>query len=211
VVVLFFVFVGPPLVRQFQRLFEAIPGWLDSLNGLSGNLERWLVSHNIDLNLQIDTNDIVTWLQQHGAESVGAVVSVGRNVVAAIVNLFLTVVISFYMLIDGRRIFRFICRLVPGDQDAKEGYVRGLQTAFSRFVRGQALLGLTVAVVCGLAIWIMSWDVVGVWPQGGQWALLFGFWAGATEVIPYVGPFLGAVPRSSRRSSTRLWLLWSWR
>ena len=35
---------------------------------------------------------------------------------------------------------------------------------------------------------------MGVWPEGGQYALLFGFWAGVTEVIPYVGPFIGAVP-----------------
>ena len=61
-------------------------------------------------------------------------------------------------------------------------------------MRGQALLGATIGLACGLAIWILSWDVVGVWPEGGQYALLFGFWAGVTEVIPYVGPFLGAVP-----------------
>ena len=112
----------------------------------------------------------------------------------AFVNLFLTIVVSFYMLIDGKRIFRFICRLAPGEQQVKEDYVRGLQTAFSKFVRGQALLGTTIGLACGLAVWILSWDVVGVWPEGGQYALLFGFWAGVTEVIPYVGPFLGAVP-----------------
>jgi predicted PurR-regulated permease PerM len=132
IVVLFFVFLGPPLIRQFQRLFEAIPGWLESLNGLLGDLEGWLASHNIDVHLQVDTGDIVSWFQSRGAESIGALVSVGRDVVGAFVNLFLTVVVSFYMLIDGTRIFR--------------------------------------------------------------WALLFGFWAGITEVIPYVGPFLGAVP-----------------
>ena len=112
-----------------------------------------------------------------------------------IVNLFLTVVVSFYMLIDGKRLFRFFCRLAPGGEPGvKEGYVRGLQGAFSKFVRGQALLGATIGLACGLAIWILSWDVVGVWPEGGQYALLFGFWAGLTEVIPYVGPLLGAVP-----------------
>jgi hypothetical protein len=36
--------------------------------------------------------------------------------------------------------------------------------------------------------------VVGVWPDGGQYALLFGFWAGVTEIIPYIGPWIGAVP-----------------
>ena len=71
VVVVIFVFLGPPLIRQFQRLFEAIPGWLDSLNGLLADLEAWLASHNIDVNLQINTSDIVDWLQTHGAQSVG--------------------------------------------------------------------------------------------------------------------------------------------
>ena len=61
-------------------------------------------------------------------------------------------------------------------------------------MRGQALLGASIGLACGLAIWILSWDVVGVWPEGGQYALLFGVWAGITEVIPYIGPFLGAIP-----------------
>jgi predicted PurR-regulated permease PerM len=72
--------------------------------------------------------------------------------------------------------------------------VRGLQTAFSRFVRGHALLAATIGLACGLGIWILSWDIVGIWPEGGQYALLFGFWAGVTEIIPYVGPWIGAVP-----------------
>ena len=194
VVVVAIVFLGPPLLRQFQRLFEAIPGWLDSLNGLLADLENWLASHSIEVNLQINTDDIVNWLQSHGAESIGTLVTVGWSVVGWFVNLFLTVVVSFYMLIDGKRIFRFICRLAPGEQVVKEDYVRGLQTAFSKYVRGQLLLGATIGLACGLVIWIMSWDVVGVWPAGGQYALLFGFWAGVTEVIPYIGPWLGAVP-----------------
>jgi predicted PurR-regulated permease PerM len=194
IIVLIFVFLGPPLIKQLQRLLEAIPDWLGSLNGVLASIERWLASNGLDVNLQFNTGDIVNWLETHGAESIGTVLSVGWSVLGALVNLLLTVVVSFYMLIDGKRIFRFVCRLAPGELDVKEKYVRGLQTAFSRFVRGQALLGLTVGVASGLAIWILSWDMVGVWPEGGQYALLFGLWAGVTEVIPYVGPFLGAVP-----------------
>ena len=194
VIVALFVLLGPPLIRQFQRLFDAIPGWLDSLNRQLANLEHWLLTHNIKVSLQINTTDIVNWIQSHGAQSVGTLFTVGRSVISAIINLFLTVVVSFYMLIDGKRIFRFLCRLAPGEAPVKESYVRGLQSAFSRWVRGQALLGATIGLACGLAIWIMSWKVVNVWPEGGQYALLFGVWAGITEVIPYVGPYLGAIP-----------------
>jgi predicted PurR-regulated permease PerM len=194
IVALIVIFLGPPLARQFQRLFEAIPTWLDSLNGLLGDLEVWLAANGISVNLHMNTDDIVNWLQTHSSQSLGAVVTLGWSVVGAVVNMFLTIVVSFYMLIDGKRLFRFLCRLVPGEAAVKEGYVTGLQGAFSKFVRGQALLGATIGLACGLAIWILSWDAVGVWPEGGQYALLFGVWAGVTEVIPYVGPFLGAVP-----------------
>jgi len=193
-VVLIFVLLGPPLIRQFQRLFEAVPAWLDALNRQLAHLEHWLSTHNIKASLQINTSDIVNWIQAHTAQSVGTLFTVGRSVATALINLFLTVVVSFYMLIDGKRIFRFLCRLAPGESQVKETYVRGLQGAFSRWVRGQALLGAAVGLACGLGVWILSWKVVNVWPEGGQYALLFGFWAGITEVIPYVGPYLGAVP-----------------
>ncbi len=115
VIVAIFILLGPPLIRQFQRLFEAIPGWLDSLNRQLANLEHWLLTHNIKVSLQINTTDIVNWIQSHGAQSVGTLFTVGRSVMSAIINLFLTVVVSFYMLIDGKRIFRFLCRLSPGE------------------------------------------------------------------------------------------------
>ncbi len=195
VVVVLVIFLGPPLVRQFQRLFEAVPGWLEDFNGLLTDLQGWLAAHNISVNLRLNTTDIVNWLQNQGSNAVGTLFSVGVSVAGVIVNIFLTIVVSFYMLIDGKRIFRFICRVVPGNTpEVKDQYVRGLQSAFSRFVRGQALLAATVGIASGLAVWILSWKIVGVWPEGGQYALLFGFWAGLTEVIPYVGPFIGAVP-----------------
>jgi predicted PurR-regulated permease PerM len=194
VIVFVFILLGPALVGQFQRLFEAIPGWLTDLNGLLADLQAWLATHDVEINLQFNTNDIVDWLESNGARSVGTLFSVGVSVAELVVNIFLTVVVSFYMLIDGKRIFRFLCRIAPGTPEVKDEYVRGLQTAFSRFVRGQALLAATIGLACGLAIWILSWEVVGVWPEGGQYALLFGFWAGVTEVIPYIGPWIGAVP-----------------
>ncbi len=194
IIAVLIIFLGPPLIRQFQRLFDAIPNWLNDINRLLADLQAWLAGKNIEVSLHLNTTDIVNWLQTNGAASVGTLFSVGMSVVGIIVNLILTVIVSFYMLIDGNRIFRFIRKLAPGDLQVKDEFTRGLQTAFSRFVRGQALLGATVGLVSGLAIWILSWEAVGVWPEGGQYALLFGVWAGITEIIPYVGPVLGAIP-----------------
>lgn len=194
VVVLVIVFFGPPLIGQLQDFFKAIPNWLSSLNDLLANIQAWLTQRNINVNLQLNTTDIVVWAQKNGAASIGTLFSLGMSVVNVLIDIFLIIVVSFYMLLDGKRIFRFLTRLAPGDPQVKHDYVVGLQTSFSKFVRGQALLGATIGLACGMAIWILSWDVVGIWPEGGQYALLFGFIAGVTEVIPYIGPFLGAAP-----------------
>ena len=38
-------------------------------------------------------------------------------------------------------------------------------------------------------------------PNGGKYAVAFGAWAAITELIPYIGPWLGALRRCSTRSS----------
>ena len=41
-------------------------------------------------------------------------------------------------------------------------------------------------------MWLLG--VTGIFPSGGTYAVAFGVWTAATEVIPYVGPFIGAIP-----------------
>src|SRR5205814_6466888 len=64
--------------------------------------------------------------------------------------------------------------------------------ALAAYVRGQLALSLIIGTSAGLGLWILG--MVGLMPNGGRYALLFGAWAGITELIPYVGPWLGAAP-----------------
>jgi predicted PurR-regulated permease PerM len=194
IVVIVLVFFGPALIRSIQTIFSKIPDWLNSINKVGADIQNYLARHGINVKLQLNTTNIVDYLKTHGLTYLQTIFSVGVSVVGVIVNVILTVIISFYMLIDGRRVFRSLVRIAPGDDFVADLYVRGLQTAFSRYVRGQALLGAAVGVAVGLVVWIFSWSFVGIWPEGGAYAILFGVWAGLTEVIPYIGPWLGGFP-----------------
>jgi predicted PurR-regulated permease PerM len=59
-------------------------------------------------------------------------------------------------------------------------------------VKGQLALSLIIGASSGIGIWILG--MLGLMPNGEKYALLFGVWAGITELIPYVGPWLGAAP-----------------
>src|ERR1043165_6883046 len=67
-----------------------------------------------------------------------------------------------------------------------------MEQAVASYVKGQFLLSLIIGLSSGLGLWILG--MVGLMPNGGRYAVLFGTWAGVTELIPYVGPWLGAAP-----------------
>jgi predicted PurR-regulated permease PerM len=184
----------PPLARQVRNLVDRIPEWADTVNAELPRYEAYLERFGITVDLGDALNRVGEWLGTVGLESTGRIVTLGVGLAGSIASLLLVLIVSFYMLIDGRRISAGLARLLPMDDVTAEVYFQGLQTSFTRFVKGQAILAFSVGLAAGLGVWMLGWDIVGVWPEGSQYALLFGVWAGITEVIPYVGPWLGALP-----------------
>src|SRR5439155_20896879 len=57
---------------------------------------------------------------------------------------------------------------------------------------GQALVSLIIGTSAGVGLWVLG--VVGALPHGQKYALLFGAFVAITELIPYLGPWLGSIP-----------------
>ena len=194
VLVVGFIVAVPPLAGQVRRLVDNLPQIEDALSRVLVELQQWLASKNIVVDVPGEVNSVIASLQQGWTSLAGALFNFSLGVLGGLVTFLAIIFTSFYMLIDGRRIHRFLIRLVPAESDVAERYLRGLQTSFSRFVRGQMVLGLTVGMASGLGVWILGWPAVNVWPEGSQYVLLFGVWAGITEIVPYIGPWVGAIP-----------------
>jgi len=184
----------PPLVRQASALLRRAPEFADSVDRFVAELQGWLVARSIDVDLQVLITRTGDWLSSESLKSAGTLFSVGKGVATSIATIFLIVFVSFYMLIDGRRLHHYLVRLLPGDEATTEAYLAGVQASFSRYVKGQVLVGASVGIASGFGVWVLGWEVVGIWPEGAQYALLFGVWAGVTELIPYIGPWLGGAP-----------------
>jgi len=126
------------------------------------------------------TNRVVTFVE-------GAAISVGKTLFAAV----LLIVVSIYMLLDLPRLAAFIDRRFP-PRRSSGSLVPRIESALAGYVRGQALLSLIIGGSAGIGLWIFG--VTGVLPGAERWALLFGAFVAVTEVVPYVGPWLGAIP-----------------
>jgi predicted PurR-regulated permease PerM len=115
----------------------------------------------------------------------------GLAVVSLLFSALLVVVVSIYMLLDMPRLKFAVDRRFPPHPGSKPLLER-MEHALASYVKGQLLLSLIIGASSGLGLWILG--LAGALPHGGRYALLFGAWAGVTELIPYVGPWLGALP-----------------
>jgi predicted PurR-regulated permease PerM len=157
-------------------------------------------------------NRLVQNIQKKGVSAYAkSAVDIGQKiasqVVQGLIELLLVIVISIYLLLDAPRISRGLDRVFPPGVD---GIHLGpqVQRGLIRYIRGQATVSLLIGASAGVGVEILS--LTGVWPDGSQYALILGLWAMATEVIPYVGPILGAIPAlilaAITSPSTALWV-----
>ena len=80
----------------------------------------------------------------------------------------------------------------PGDGTPEDDFPLRIQKAVYSYVRGQLLFSLIMGASAGLAMWLLG--VVGIFPDGQRYALFFGIFFGVMELVPYIGPVLGAIP-----------------
>ena len=135
---------------------------------------------------QVGTNDV----QKYTSRALRWAEGAGVAAVTLLFDAVLVVVVSIYMLLDMDRLTRAVDRRFP--PRGRGGLIVRMEQAVASYVKGQFLLSLIIGASSGLGLWILG--LTGLMPHGGRYAAAFGAWAAVTELIPYVGPWLGALP-----------------
>jgi predicted PurR-regulated permease PerM len=160
-------------------------------------LQLWLNSHglrSIDIQerghrwaKQVRDKDVGKYTSKIVDFVEGAAISIGKLLFSAIV----IIVVSIYMLLDFGKLGRAIDRRYP-PQPGSEPLLPRVEHAVAGYVKGQFLVSLIIGASAGVGMWVLG--VTGLVPGADKYALLFGGWVALTELVPYLGPWLGAIP-----------------
>ena len=179
----------PPLFGQIQSLITNAPEYLmKALGRIQPLIEPLRVRLGLDPLSVHDLQSEATQWAGKGLAFAGGIASALAQRGFALINLlgllFITPVVTFYMLRDWEKVVAAIDSTLPLDHaDTIRKLTRESNAAIAGYVRGQALVCLALGSFYGIGLTLV----------GLQFGLVIGLIAGAISFIPFVGTFVGAV------------------
>jgi putative heme transporter len=189
--------LASPISDQVSAFQRSVPGIVDDANATLGDFQDWLDRNGIDVQVAKEGQTALQTLGENVSAGSGELVAFTRDAVKTLVEaslaLILVIVISVYMLLYGERIGTAVRSVMPrSDGTPEDDFPTRIQSAVFGYVRGQLLFSLIMGTSAGVLLWVLG--SLGVFPDGRTYALFFGAWYGFAELIPYVGPAIGAFP-----------------
>jgi predicted PurR-regulated permease PerM len=186
-----------PISEQVTTFTHNLPHIIDEANTQIAKLQSTLRKAGIHVKLVEPGKTALQTFSGKLSKSASQIASFSggllTEIAGALVDLVLVFVLSVYMLLYGQAIGALVRRAMPpGDGTPADDYPLLAQHAVSRYVGGQLLFSVIMGASAGISLYVFG--VLGIFPQGRSYALAFGVFYGVMELIPYIGPILGALP-----------------
>lgn len=178
VIVLALILIVPVMTTELRSLANNFPIYYEKVLDAFGQFRESTVATNSF------TNILESWAANLG-QTGKSVFSTLSGIFGGIIFLIAILVITFYLIVEKDNMRRFIESVTPKKYHAYaiQLYNR-VQKKIGSWLSGQLSLMIIVAILVYIGLLIL----------GVRYTLLLALIAGLTEIIPYVGPTIGAIP-----------------
>jgi len=171
--------IVPPMVEGVQELSDDLPGYVEDLRD-NETFREYDDRYDITDNLTEQAENLPSGL----GDAAGTLADVTVGVFSRFVQLFSILVITFFLLMDGRRMLEFFYRQMPPERERR---VRAVADDISSAVAGYVFGAFVIATLSGLMTYI-TLTIIDV-PFAVPLAVLLGFFG----LIPLVGATIGGI------------------
>jgi len=174
----------PTLYNQINDLIVTLPAIFDRFQNFISDFVEQVSISGIDLSsLEENIFDGLSNYLSHFTNSLpNSILSILGSLISGIGTILISLVVGLYMLFDFDAISKHFLKLVPNKNKYEiEILINDIGKEVRKTVSGTLLVALMV-FVC---------DSVGFAIIGLNAPLLFGVFCGLTDLIPYIGPYIG--------------------
>ncbi|MBR3116845.1 MAG: AI-2E family transporter [Bacilli bacterium] len=179
-------YLFPIIGKEIKDLIKYLPSVFDSINdfinGILSKLNINGVSSNITDNIK---NNLMNCLTNMTTNLPNQMFSTISSVISHVLLVLFGFVISFYLLIDFDRAEDYIYVLIPKKYRKDiHNLLSTISEQIFSFVKGTGFIALVVFIVS-----LVSFEIAGL-----RAAIFFALWNSITNIIPYIGPYIGGIP-----------------
>ena len=195
IVALIFFFIIPIIVDQFRVFIDKFPSYLLNLNDtidtffrdsiIIGSIENMLGKEIVTP----DTNGITKYFMGRFNFEEMNLLEQATMFTRSIINIVLYLVVGpllgVYILKDIDKLKRGFISIIPGKyRRPVVNTMDRINHVAGRYIRGQIFISIIVGVLCTVVLLVLKVD----------FAVLLGAIAGIFNLIPLLGPWIGAIP-----------------
>lgn len=181
--VFFRIFI-PIIYNELNELIKTLPSILSKITDFINNIFDKLDTEAFDMKA-VKTN-VLDAITKYGTSISSnlptTIVSLMSNLVSGLGTIFFGLIIGLYMLFDFDNVTNLLLKIIPVKHQVEvASLVEKIGSEVRKCVNGTLLVACMV-FIC---------DTIGFGIIGLKSALLFGLFCGITDLIPYIGPYLG--------------------
>lgn len=180
--------IAPSFITQIKDFMKAVPEILKDIKNFIENIFTSINNIN-GLNLNNIKNQIFASIEGIGisltTKGPNMIINGTKSFIGGMMSFILGIMIGFYMLFDFRKVKKFIFRLIPErfEKDFVD-LVGRINTSLRGYVQGVLLIMCIVFIS----------QAIGLTIAGLKAPLVFALFCALTDIIPYFGPWIGAIP-----------------
>ncbi|HQD76895.1 MAG TPA: AI-2E family transporter [Bacillota bacterium] len=192
-----FMYGVPRIVKQLHGLEETIPLYTEQFYEMINSFQLRLTNLGVGESVRQVIDERVSWFEEYMLQLVRGAVDALLGIVGYIFKIILAPVLAFYFLKDIENIHRKVVSIIPAErrEDIVELF-QEINQILTSYTRGYLLVAAIIGGLTTLAMALLGVD----------FALMLGIFAGLTELIPYFGPVIGAIPAVSLAVLESKWL-----
>ena len=163
----------PTVVTQLTEIVTLLPDWVNTVSQKLELLQEWALSRRLPINLSRLIAQLSDRLPGEVQALADQTVTLTLDAIGSLSEGVLVIVLTLYLLLDGRRVWDGVFRWVPLAYRDRVG--QQLEGNFHRYFIGQATMGLIMGTALTLAFFLLK----------VPYSLLLGLLVGVMTLIPF--------------------------
>ncbi|MBB6282910.1 AI-2E family transporter [Geobacillus subterraneus] len=173
----------PVLIAQLRELDERLPSLMNTYRQWARHIHDETSTWPMEVHTRIEA--MFMQLEEAAARAVTTAINAAKSLIGSAATVLLIPFIVFYMLKDIDVLKKAVWYMTPKRwRGPGMAFLKDVDESLGGYIRGQLFVCAAIGSAASLGLWLAGMD----------YPLLLGFVIGLTNIIPYFGPLIGAIP-----------------